>query len=141
MAYQKSTKKLNLTNLYTALTGIADIGFVDWQRIYDDSMTKNNCPGIYINDMKTDKVKKLKDLVKNTFVIELASWVWAEDDENLGDVMESFMEAIEDAVTTDTTRGGNAYDTIIDTIETDAGSQHPQGFFVVRLNIIFFSAN
>jgi len=141
MAYTKSTKEAILDNLATAISGISGIGFVDYQRVYNSSITQDKYPGVFINDIRTDKVRLLKDIVKNLFSVELVCWVWASDTQDLGTEMNSFMEKVKSAVLNDITRGGNAFNTKLTIVETDAGSRHPQGLFVCAVEITFFSSN
>ena len=140
MLYKKSSKELIITNLAVAINAISGIKYVDYQRIYDQSVTADKCPGVFINDIRIDKEKILKDITKNTWLVGLVGFVWAEDAENVGTVMNVFMEKVKDATITDRSRDGNAYTTDITTIETDGGNRHPQGVFVVACEIIFFSA-
>jgi len=137
--YKTATKEAILTNIETAINTIAGIQFVDWQRIYDQGIDKTRCPGCYINDIRTDKTKLLRDITKNEFLVGIVGFVWADEGESLGTVLNTFMEAIKDAVILDRSRNGNAYTTNIEVIETDMGSRHPQGTFAMKLNVIFFS--
>jgi hypothetical protein len=142
--YQKGTKENILLNLETAINAINGIQFVDWQRVYDQSLTKDRYPFIFINDVRTDKTKMLSDITKNEFMVGLVGGVWAEEVsgvmENLGTKLNTFVEAVKDAVITDRSRNSNAYTTDITVIETDAGNRWPQAIFVMMLNIIFFSS-
>ena len=141
--YKLSTKEAILLNLETAINGISGISFVDWQRVYDQGITEDRYPFVFINDLRIDKVKMLKNITKNEFMVGLASGVWAvEIDgvmENLGTKLNIFMESLKDAVIADRSRNGCAYTTNITTIETDAGNRYPQEIFVIMLNIKFFS--
>jgi len=96
--YKLSTKEAILLNLETAINGISGINFVDWQRVYDQGITEDRYPFVFINDLRIDKVKMLKNITKNEFMVGLASGVWAvEIDgvmENLGTKLNTFMESL-----------------------------------------------
>lgn len=138
--YQRGTKEAILTDLYNAINAISGIQFVDWQRTYDENITKERCPGVFINDIRTDKTKLLKDVTKNGLMVGIVGWVWADDGEELGTVLNTFIENVKDAIITDRGRSSNAYTTDIDTIQTDGGNIHPQGQFIIMLSITFFSS-
>jgi len=141
--YKRGTKEAILLNLETAINAVSGIGFVDWQRVYDQSITKDRYPFMFINDARVDKVKMLKDITKNTFMVGLVGGVWGEEVdgvmENLGTKLNTFSEAVKDAVVADRSRGGEAYTTDISVIETDSGNRWPKAIFVIMLDIIFFS--
>lgn len=144
MIYKRGTKEAILLNLETAVNGIAGVAFVDWQRVYDQSLQKDKYPFVFINDVRTDKTKLLKDITKNELMVGLVGGVWGiEIDgvmENCGTKMNTFVEALKDAAIADRSRNGEAYTTNMDVIETDAGNRYPQAIFVIMLNIIFFSS-
>jgi hypothetical protein len=141
MYYGKGTEEGVLANLYSALwpTGVAGIKFVDWQRIYDSGITPDRYPGVFINHIRTDKKRLLKNVVKNTMANALVCWVWAADNENLGTKLNAFITAVRNAVAADPTRGNNAYNTVIQSVTTDGGSRHPQGMGIISLVITYFS--
>lgn len=143
MIYKRGTKEAILLNIETAINAISGIGFVDWQRVYDQSITKDRYPFMFINDVRTDKTKMLKNITKNLFMVGLVGGVWGEEVdgvmENLGTKLNTFVESIKDSVIADRTRNGEAYTTNITVIETDAGNRWPQAIFVLMLEIIFFS--
>jgi len=138
--YGKGTKEEIMNNLGAAILAITGIKFVEYQKVYDSDMKANRCPGCYINDVRVDKEKILDDVVKNVFQIGIVGFVYARGSEILSTILNTFMEQVKDASIADRTRGGNAYDTKVLLIETDAGSRYPQGMFVVMLEIIFFSS-
>lgn len=137
--YGLGTKTGILTDIETQLNTITDIQFVDWQRVEPAGPDPGDYPGIYINDVAEDKQRLLKDLVRNTFGISLVGWVWAEDDENLGTKINSFAEDIKDKIMTDPNRNENAYDTVIESVNTDGGSRWPQGMVIVNIAVLYFS--
>lgn len=138
--YGTGTKEGILQDIYDNLDGITGIKFVDWQRVYDSSITPDKYPGCFINEIRTDKTKVLKDIVKNIFSIGLACWVYAHSGENLGSKMNTFLSDIKTAIQADSTRDSNAYDTTIDIVQTDAGSRFPQGLFLITMTVIYFSS-
>ena len=77
--YKRGTKEGILLNIETAINAVSGIGFVDWQRVYDQSITRDRYPFMFINDVRTDKIKMLKDITKNTFMVGLVGGVWGED--------------------------------------------------------------
>lgn len=137
--YGKGTKENILANLGTVLNTISGINFVDYQRMYNSGITKEKYPGVFINDVRTDKDRILKDVVKNMFTVGFVGFVWVDEGEDLSTAMNAFMESVKDKVMLDNTRDSNAYDTRIIVIETDAGSRFPQGVFLLLLEILFFS--
>lgn len=138
--YGKGTKENIMNYLGTTLNTITGIKFVEYQKGYDSGLTVNRCPGCYVNDVRVDKIRILKDVVKNTFQVGILGFVWAQNDENLSTILNAFMEQVKDKVVTDPTCNNNAYDSRTLIIETDAGSRHPQGMFVMMLEIIYFSS-
>ena len=143
MLYKKGTKEAILLNIETAINAISGIGFVDWQRAYDQSLTKDRYPFVFINDLRTDKVKLLKDITKNDFMIGIVSGVWGEEIsgvmENVGTKMNAHYEILKGAIVADRSRNGEAYTTDVDTTETDMGNRYPQAIFVITLTVKFFS--
>lgn len=140
MYYGKGSKEEIINYLGTVLDGITGIRFVEYQKSYDSAMTKNRCPGCYVNDVRVDKTKILKDIVKNVFTVGVIGFVYAGSGEVLSTVLNVFMELVKDKIVLDPTCGNEAYDSRTTIIETDAGSRYPQGMFVQMLEIIFFSA-
>jgi len=137
--YKRSTKEIIMGDLDTAIRAIPGIAYVDWQRAYDQGVTRDRYPGSFINDIRVDKEKLLKDITKNLWAVGLVGFVWAGEDENLGTVQNTFIEAMKDAVVSDRSRDGNAYTTNIELIETDMGNRHPQGVFSMPITIVFWS--
>jgi len=137
--YGLGSKEEIMANLDTALNEIPDINFVDYQRISFSGIQPDDYPGCFINDVRVDKTRLLKDIVKNSFGAAIPGWVWADDDENLITKLNAWVETIKDKIMEDPTRGSKAYDTLITSIETDGGSRHPQGLVMLILDIIFFS--
>lgn len=138
--YGKGTTEGILASLYAQINSITGIGFVDYQRAYNSGITKDKYPGCFINYIRVDKVQVLKDIVKNNpFTVGLVLWVWADEGEDLGTVLNTFIEAVKDKVRTDPNQDNNAYSTNITVIETDSGSKFPQGMAIMMLEIVFFS--
>lgn len=141
--FAKGSEEGILANLYSVLKTLASpytLNFLDYQRVYPPAGGRpEDYPGIYINSMRIDKVRLLKDIVHNIFTVALVSWWWASDASQLATEMNAFYEAIKDKVMADTTRNSNAYDTIIQSVATDAGSRSPQGQFIIILLIPFWS--
>ena len=144
MTYKRGTKEAILLNIETAINAVSGISFVDWQRVYDQSITKDRYPFMFINDVRTDKTKMLSDITKNQFIVGLVGGVWAEEVdgvmENLGTKLNTFIEAVKDAVVADRSRNAEAYTTNIMVVETDAGNRWPQAIFVMMVDVIFFSS-
>jgi hypothetical protein len=138
--YGKGTKEGIMQDLYNNINGISGIKFVDWQRVYNTGITPDKYPGCFINEIRTDKTKILKNIIKNIFQVGLVCWVYANQGENLGSKMNTFLGSIKTAVQSDPNRNSNAYDTTIDITQTDAGSRHPQGVFIMTLTVIYFSS-
>ena len=134
------TKEGILTSLDTAISAVSGIAYVDWQRSDPTGIDPDRYPGVFINDLRIDRVQLLGDIWKNTYTVALVGFVWAEDDENLGTILNTFITAVKTAVLDDISRNSNAYDTDIEVIATDAGSKHPQGEFIMSLLILFYSA-
>lgn len=139
--YGVGTEEGVLASLKTALDAVAGIKFVDYQRIQASGVNPEMYPGAYINSLRTDKKKLLKDLFKNTYGVAIVGWVWATAEGTLGTQMNAFFELVKNAVLVDTTRGSNAYDTVLQSISTDGGSRYPQGMGVFQLTITYFSVN
>ncbi|TET09093.1 hypothetical protein E3J84_05505 [Candidatus Aerophobetes bacterium] len=134
------TKEEILKSLDTAISAVSGIAYVDWQRSDPTGIDPDRYPGVFINDLRIDRVQLLGDIWKNTYTVALVGFVWAEDDENLGTILNTFITAVKTAVLGDISRNNNAYDTDIEIIATDAGSKHPQGEFIMSLLILFYSA-
>ena len=137
--YGLGTKEEILANLDTVINTVTGIVFVDYQRIQASGASIDKYPGVYINDAATDKERLLKDLVRNIFGVQLILWVWAAKDEDLITKQNVFVEEVKDKVMADITRGSKAYNTMIENINTDAGSRHPQGMAIINMAIIFYS--
>ena len=133
------TKEEILANLDTVINTVTGIVFVDYQRIRASGASRDKYPGVYINDAATDKERLLKDLVRNMFGVQLILWVWAAANEDLITKQNAFIDDVKNKVMADLTRGSKAYDTIIESISTDAGSRHPQGMAIINLAIPFYS--
>ena len=129
-----------LTSLDTAISAITGIKYVDWQRSDPTGIDPDRYPGVFINDLRTDRVQLLGDIWKNNYTVALVGFVWGGEDENLGTRLNTFITAVKTAVLEDISRNSNAYDTDIEVIVTDAGSKHPQGEFIMTLAILFYSA-
>ena len=138
--YGKGTKEKILANLGTEIGTVTGINFVDYQRMYNSGITKEKYPGVFINDVRTDKERILKDIVKNIFNVGFVGFVWVDEGEDLSTALNAFMESVKDKIMLDNTRDSNAYDTRIVVVETDAGSRFPQGVFLILLEILFFSS-
>ena len=134
------TKEGILTSLDTAISAIDGIAYVDWQRSDPTGIDPTRYPGVFINDLRIDRVQLLGDIWKNTYTVALVGFVWADEGDNLGTALNTFITAVKTAVLTDISRNSNAYDTDIEVIATDAGSKHPQGQFIMSLLILFYSA-
>ena len=94
------TKEAILKSLDTAISGILipKIAYVDWQRSDPTGIDPSRYPGVFINDLRIDRVQLLGDIWKNTYTVALVGFVWAEDDENLGTVLNTFITAVKTAV-------------------------------------------
>lgn len=139
--YGKGTKEGIMNYLGTAMNGITGIKFVDYQKVYDAGIKIEKCPGVYLNDVRVDKTKILKDIIKDIFTVGLVGYVHAKQNEKLSTVLNTFMELVKDKIIVDPTYYNyNIYDSRILVIETDAGSRHPQGMFVMMVEVIFFSS-
>jgi hypothetical protein len=139
--YGLGTEEAILLSLYTAASGITGIKFVDYQRIQASGVNPELYPGVFINSLRTDKKKLLKNVFKNTFGVALVCWVWATAEGTLGTQMNAFFELVKTALLADTNRNSNAYETLIQSVATDGGSRYPQGMAVVSLTITYFSRN
>lgn len=138
--YGKGTEIEILTNLYNQLSAITGIQFVDFQRIQASGIDPTKYPGCFINSVRTDKQRLLKDIVRNSYAVGVVGWEWAEEAENLMTVLSTFIDAVKLKIMTDPTRGSKAYSTDIRSIVTDSGSRHPQGMFIMMLDILYFSS-
>jgi len=138
------TKEEVLKSLDTAISPIAT--YVDWQRSDPTGIGSERYPGVFINDLRTDRVQLLGDIWKNNYVVALVGFVWGEEvdgegnPKDLGTTLNTFITAVKTAVLADISRNSNAYDTDIEVIVTDAGSKYPQGEFIMTLAILFYSA-
>lgn len=119
---------------------ITKIKTVDFQKTDPRGASPERYPGIFINDLRTDREQKLGDIWKNIFTVVLVGFVWAQGTENLATKLNDFIVATKGKVLADPSRNSNARDTNVDTIVTDGGSYHPQGQFMMSLAIIFYSA-
>lgn len=141
--FAKGSKEGILANLYSVLSTLSAphaLQFLDYQRVYPNTGGRiSDYPGCYLNDMRIDKVRLLKDIVHNVFTVALVCWLWAQNESQLATEMNAFYEAIKDKIMADTTRNNNAYDTVIQSVATDAGSRSPQGQFIIVLQIPFWS--
>lgn len=138
--YGKGTIEGILAYLGTVVGQIAGVGFTDYQRTYDDSIDASRYPGAYINHVRTDNVYVAKDIVRNRATVAIVGWVWAADGQQLGTLLNSFIDSVATAVRSDPTCGSKAYSTEIRSVTTDGGNRHPQGQFVMMLDIIFYSS-
>ena len=134
------TKEEVLKSLDVAISAITGIKYVDWQRSDPTGIDPDRYPGVFINDLRTDRVQLLGDIWKNNYVVALVGFVYVDEGQNLGTELNTFITAVKTAVLTDISRNSNAYDTDIEVIVTDAGSKHPQGEFIMTLAILFYSA-
>ena len=134
------TKEEILKSLDVAISAITGIKYVDWQRSDPTGIDPDRYPGVFINDLRTDRVQLLGDIWKNNYVVVLVGFVYVDEGQNLGTELKTFITAVKTAVLTDISRNSNAYDTDIEVIVTDAGSKHPQGEFIMTLAILFYSA-
>jgi len=141
MLIKKSSKETIIQKVGTAISGITGIAYYDFQRRYDQSINKAKCPGCFINDVRIDKVQMLTDIVRNTFMIGIVGFEYAEENEKLGTIMNTFIEQIKTAITVDRTLDGEAYSLTIDVIETDGGNRHPQCVFAIMITVVFYSSN
>jgi len=139
MYYGIGSREAILADLETQLLKIVGIKFVDYQRIEASGIDPDKYPGCFINDVSTDKERLLKDLVKNAFGVSLILWVWAKENENLATKMNIFIDEVKDKIAADPTRGNQAYDSIIESVNTDGGARFPQGLCIINLVIIFYS--
>jgi len=138
--YVKTTKELIMQKLGVKFNAISGIQFVDFQRIYNQGITKDRCPGVYLNDVRIDKEKLLSDITKNEFTIGVVGFIHVDDGDDLATSLNTFLEACKDAVIADRSLAGTVYTINIDVIETDGGNRHPQGMFVMMVLVTFFSA-
>ncbi len=123
------------------MNNIAGIKFVDYQRILSSGIGPEKYPGIFINDVSTDKERLLKDLYRNSFGCSFVCWVWATVDEKLATKMNAFEVIVRGKIMADPTRGSKAYDTEIENISTDGGSRWPQGMTIINTVIIYYSVD
>jgi len=139
--YGLGTKEEILKDIETQLNTISGIKFVDYQRILSSGIGPEKYPGIFINDVSTDKERLLKDLSRNVAGISLVCWVWATVEQDLATLMNAFVVVIKGKLMLDPTRGNKAYDTVIENISTDGGSRHPQGMAVINTAIVYYSVD
>jgi len=142
MYYGLGTAEEILANLYSVLTGITGtwkLEFCDYQRVEASGVNPEDYPGVYINNLRIDKERLLKNLVRNVFTVVLVGWMWASEDGKLATEMNDFIEKVKDTVMLDPYRNSKAYDTQIKIIATDAGSRYPQGQFLLTMEITFYS--
>ena len=141
--YGFGTKEAILNNLGTELEELTVnavlIKFVEYQRSHFQGASPDKYPGVFVNDVRTDKVKMLSDITRNEFAAALIGFVWAKDSEELSTLVHAWIEAMKDKVIADRTRGSQAYDTEIQAVVTDGGNRHPQGQFIIMINIIYYS--
>jgi len=134
------SKEAILKSLDVAISAVSGIAYVDWQRSDPTGIDPSRYPGVFINDLRIDRIQLLGDIWKNNYTVALVGFVWAEDGENLGTILNTFITAVKTAVLADISRNSNAYDTDVEVIATDAGSKFPQGEFIMSLLILFYSA-
>lgn len=139
--YGKGTHEEIMTNLGTVCLAITGIKFVDYQRVYDAGINYERCPGVFINHIRTDKKKILKNVFRNEMSIAIVGWVWAAEGTSLGTILNTFIEQVKTAIITDPTRGSKAYTTEPQYVQTDGGSIHPQGQFIAIFDVVYFSVN
>jgi len=137
--YGLGTEEEILSALETSISQVSGIKFVDYQRAYYSGAGIDKYPGVFINAVATDKERLLKDLVRNEFGIQLVLWVWASEGESLITKQNEFINSVKDKIMEDPTQNSKAYDTVIESVATDAGSRHPQAVCVINLKVIFFS--
>lgn len=139
--YGVGTEEAILNDLYVQISSITGINFVDYQRIQASGISPDMYPGCFINAVRTDKKRLLKDIVRNNLAVALVGWVWATDDEDLLTKLNTFINSVRAKVIADPYRNSNALNTAIRSITTDGGSRHPQGQFVTILEIVYFGAD
>ena len=61
------TKEAILTSLDTAISAISGIAYVDWQRSDPLGIDPDRYPGVFINDLRTDRIQLLGDIWKNNY--------------------------------------------------------------------------
>jgi len=137
--YGKGSKEEIFSDLYSVINNVTGIQYVDYQRD-DPGVKKDNYPGVFINDIETSKTYLLQDIVKNELIIAVVCFVWAEEDEDLITVLNTFAESVKDAIMADPTRGNKAYNTRLDDVITDAGSNWPQAVLAMRVIVTYFSS-
>ena len=139
MLYERSTETEILQGLYDRIDAIPGIAFVDFQRIAASGIDPTRYPGIFINSVRTDKTGLLKDIVRNSFAVAIVGFVWATETQDLITQLNLFIDSIKTAIMADS-YGGEAWSTAIRSITTDGGSRHPQGQFVMILDVLYFSS-
>jgi len=139
--YGLGTKEKILEDLDTQMNAIDGIKFVDYQRVLASGIGPEKYPGIFINDVSTDKEKLLKDLYRNIFGCSLISWVWATVEEELATKMNASTVIVRGKIMADPTRNKQAYDTVIENVSTDGGSRWPQGMTILNMAIVYYSVD
>ena len=72
--YGIGSKEAILAQLDTVLNTIVGIKFVDYQRVLSSGIGPEKYPGVFINDVSTDKERLLKDLYRNSFGCSFVCW-------------------------------------------------------------------
>lgn len=125
------------------ILSISGVRFVDYQRSYASNSNPENTPGAFVNDIIETKERITADIIKNTLTVGIVGWtragVVAGAEENLWAKMNTFVNAILDKILADPSLGGNAYQTTVSRVETDAGSRYPVGLFVIVFTVVYFS--
>ncbi len=126
-------------DLETQLRTISGISHVEWQRSDRRGVAQHLYPGVFINDLRVDRTQVLKNVWKNVHTIMLVGFVWANEDENLGTMLNSWIVQMKQKTLADPSRDSNAYDTDVETIVTDGGSYHPQGQCIMSVMVTYYT--
>jgi hypothetical protein len=138
--YGLGNKLSIMGNFHGVLSGVTGQQYVDYQRNYDSGIGPEKMPGFFVNDLRDERELILADVVKHNLTVGVVGWVRAGDGENLWPKLNDWANKAIHAIMADPSRGGQAYETQITAYETDSGSRHPVGVYIMIITVIFFTA-
>ena len=137
-----STREDIASNLVTVISNISspDVKKVTRQPFELDELSQQQYPAVLIQTI--DETKEDQELGSgaktrlNTLEFGITGFTKGSED-NIDTSRNNLASAIETALESDITRDGNALDTEVISIETDAGSLFPYGAVLITVRVIY----
>jgi len=134
------TKEGVLASLVEAVSKVKGIKHIDRQKSDPKGLDRKDYPGVFVTNLRLDRhTDEDEPDVQNVLTIALIGFVWADKGESLGEKLEAFIDKVQKAVLADKTRNGNAENTEVEVVATDAGMLHPKAEFIMALIVRFWT--